>query len=338
MRSLCIQADQLMSQSLSLLQAINELENSAHALTYMQNYPFSMDNDTRYELVLIEKQLCCLQERMQGVDRFVKDSAYAYAQIEKQLIQRANELGRSSKKQLEAVVHAGMKDVPFATRKAAQKSRKKLAVSEDKESLKTWKLTSMEGYVHPSYTHRKDWKLRSLIHQGISGSMQTGFHMVKLSGTNEMGNSKAQMAFSLGEASLSGEAHCLLFDQLHPEVAAEATISASAISSLIRLDWQNDFLRTQTSAKGEVGVVHASGKAVINKKELTLKGEVGAAAAHGEIQGVLELWGVKITLSAEGEAGAVGIGGTFSTSANSFELGGKISCLLGTGVNLRIDW
>ena len=97
--------------------------------------------------------------------------------------------------------------------------------------------------------------------------------MVKLSGTNEMGNSKAQMVFSLGEASLSGEAHCLLFDdryQLHPEVAAEATISASAISSLIRLDWQNDFLRTQTSAKGEVGVVHASGKAVINKKELLL--------------------------------------------------------------------
>ncbi len=338
MRSLCIQTEHLTAQNLNLLQSTDHLQSTLRLLRYMQNFPFSMDRDTNITLIHLQQRLRLLQERLLAIDRYVKDSAYVYETTEKQLIQKANDVHpfvslcelaqkvvQGEGEILQEVLHEGLTNL-----------RK-----EDDANRESWNVSFLDGHFDPTYQFLSKRTLRSLINQGISASVDAGFHLVRLSKISEREDMQASAEFAIGNAELSGTAHGVLFDEqyrFHPEIQAQATAYASAISALIRMDWQNDLIRTQTSAQGEIATAYASGEARINQEEITLKGEVGAALAQGEVKGVLEVWGVSVTVSTEGEIGGVGIGGAFSTSADAFEIGGKLSCLLGMGINIRIDW
>ena len=80
----------------------------------------------------------------------------------------------------------------------------------------------------------------------------------------------------------------------------------------------NSYVYADGEASVGVGVVKAEGTAVLNKEELTLKGEVGAAAVQGEVKGSITILGVSITATGTGELGAIGAGAEFSSKRRIF--------------------
>jgi len=343
MSLVCIKTSGLTSSNLNYTQAMYELQNSLNTLHNIQLNLSSFDTQIPSEIAEFKRQIQSLQEKMRCIDRFVKESGYAYAKLEQTLYQEAilmNQMhGKEtvvSQKQMSLISVAKAKDIMKLSADAAKRSSKTVA-----SQYGTWNLLTKDVYHDSAYQGFQNRSLRSLMEKGITASGYAGLHLVRLSRTDKVGDFKGKAEFSLGNAEVSGKVHAVLFDNKHrfqPELQAQVNASVSAFTSLIQLNWHNDVISTEVSAKGDVGVMGAKGKAVINKKEVTLDGEIGVAAAHGEIKGQLHFFGATITLTAEGEVGAAGIGGTFSSTANSFEIGGKFSCLLGTGLNIKVDW
>ncbi len=340
MNHLSIRIESLQRQKLSFEQASEQLQNAQITLSYMQNFPFSMDANTRYELNQIQKQMNRLKQRMIMIEGYVKDSAYAYGTMEERLRKQALLLDKQVQNRSPIYNQADGKPISQSQR-GMMKQGKRIATQGIRDAPDQWQLNWMNTSITSNEHLLHKQNFRALLNDGMRADLAWKLQVMSLSGSITNGHYREHAELGVGEVELSGSMHAVLFDDeyhIKPQFDVEVSASVAAVSGLIQLDWQNDFAATQALVKGEVGAVYANGEAHISQKEVTLTGEVGMAVASGEISGVLKLWGVTITLSAEGELGGVGIGGTLSASADSFELGAKFSCLLGTGLNLKIDW
>lgn len=123
-----------------------------------------------------------------------------------------------------------------------------------------------------------------------------------------------------------------------PSIALEAKASGSLLNTGASLHVGNRYLALDGDASLGIGVVKAEGKAVLSSKEVTLKGEVGAAAASVEASGSITILGVTFSVSASSDFGGVGAGAEFSWKEGEITMGASASLLAGAGVRFKIDY
>lgn len=158
--------------------------------------------------------------------------------------------------------------------------------------------------------------------------------------SGKIGLLSESVALTAVAASASGEAKCALFDDGHFDPALELKAEAEAVGLKGEVKGQlgNEQFNVNAGAEGSVGVASAEAECAISKDGIDAKAEVGAAVFKGEVKTGFTLFGVKVDLSGEGEALGVGAKVEAGVTKDSFELGGKLSCLAGLGLKLKISW
>ena len=141
-------------------------------------------------------------------------------------------------------------------------------------------------------------------------------------------------------ASVSGDAKFSLYDNqgFSPSLTVSLVAKAALAQAVADIHLGNSYVYADGEASVGVGVVKAEGTAVLNKEELTLKGEVGAAAVQGEVKGSITILGVSITATGTGELGAIGAGAEFSSKKGEFSFGAKGSLLAGLGFRVKVNY
>lgn len=150
------------------------------------------------------------------------------------------------------------------------------------------------------------------------------------------GEAKAQVGVLEGY----GEAKGVLFEdgEFNPELSLKARGRVEGITGEAKGQIGSDDYNVHVQGNGYVGVAKAEAKAVISAEEgVSLKAEAGAAALAGTAKAGFTIGDWNIDFSITGEAGAIGAGAGFSASADSVEIEGKLSALLGLGLKLRIS-
>lgn len=84
--------------------------------------------------------------------------------------------------------------------------------------------------------------------------------------------------------------------------------------------------------------VTASKKFDINKNEFVAKGEVGASIGKGNVYAKFKLFNIHVKVEAEGHVGGFDVGAHVELSKKKIQFGGKLSCLIGGGLNFEITW
>ena len=77
---------------------------------------------------------------------------------------------------------------------------------------------------------------------------------------------------------------------------------------------------------------------VFRQDEITLKGDVGAAAIKVSGKGSISLFGVTISVTAKTSLGSVGAGVEFSAKEGSLSFGADAALLAGVGLKFDIDY
>lgn len=145
---------------------------------------------------------------------------------------------------------------------------------------------------------------------------------------------------ALGQIGAYGEVKAVLFEDgaFHPELSVNAGVEASGATGEVGVQFGTDDYNLHVGAEGTAGHAVAETEVSLSDEGVVLKGEVGAAALEGEVEGGFTIFGVNIDVSASGAVGAVGVGGEFSATTDSFTIGGEIAALLGLGLNIKVSW
>lgn len=207
------------------------------------------------------------------------------------------------------------------------------------------------GYLKTEYMKRtkrftspfpKNKNLMGYLKNGISTGIFAGIDMASVRTGIDMKYLKSGAKLTLGHAQISGHAKAQLFQdgKLKPNLMLTAAASGSILKGSIFTELGNEYVNLRGDASVGIGVVSSEAKAIINKDEITLKAEVGAAAVQGEARVAFKIFGCTVTLTGTGELGAVGAGAEFSTKRNGIEFGGKASLIAGLGfkVNVKGFW
>lgn len=341
MNTLIIHTDQCHATSLFLTQSYRRLGISLDQLHQIKGQSYSLSPQFFEQIQVLVREVQLVQQKVQQIDIFVKESGYLYEQHERILIQQAEHLREQNEhkisKSMVSSEGIGRAKNVLLMKKSLQKTTG-TAISSTQYGK--WRYTPFDHYYDTTHNASLKRSARSLLQNGIIGTMEAGASLCTISRTDKVSGLINQAQVAIGNAEISGRVKGVLFQQKHfsPELMLNVNASVSAASGLISSMWRNEYIEVKAEAKGEVGVAGVRGNAVINKKEVTMEGEVGAAAAHGEVKGTLEFLGITITAKAEGEVGGIGVKGVFSSTDHSFEIGGKLSCLLGGGADIKIEW
>lgn len=150
----------------------------------------------------------------------------------------------------------------------------------------------------------------------------------------------SEVEATVGDVYAKGEAKASLMKDgvLDPEIELSAGVGASVLSGKASTKLGTDDVNANLEAKGEVLTASASASAGISSDGVHAKASAEAYAAKGEINGGIEIFGVKFGLGVEGKAGGAGAsaGGSISTTSVSGEIGAGLG--LGIGLKGSIDW
>lgn len=206
-----------------------------------------------------------------------------------------------------------------------------------KSSLKTEVMETTHRF-HHSFSPSKN--LFSYLKNGVCAGIFVGFSAYKalLNTTNKYLNVGA--SFSLGSANLSMDAkvvpvHNGKFDP-HLELSAKAQAALAEVNAFGSLGVS--FIHADAEGKIGVGVATGEAKALINKKEISLKAEGSVAAVRGEVKGSFTIFGITIEATGSGELGALGGGVEFSSKSGEFTIGGKASLVAGLGFKIKVKY
>lgn len=191
---------------------------------------------------------------------------------------------------------------------------------------------------HTSFNKNKN--IMSYLKNGVCVGLFGGYELACARAGFDKRYAQGEVGVKAGKAHVSADAKVLLFQdkKFKPslEVTAEAEAALAQGNASLRVG--NDYLNAQGEVNVGLGVVKAGAKAVINKDEFTLKGEVGAAAVKGEAIGTISIFGIKITATATGELGAVGASAEFSSKKGEFSFGSKLSMIAGLGFKIKVNY
>lgn len=189
------------------------------------------------------------------------------------------------------------------------------------------------------------------IKNSASWDLEKGTAGLKSSASIKAGLAQATGEASYGWASAAGKvevgtasAECyaginLISDgQFDPEIAVGAKASAELLSGEAELQLGSDDYNIHAKAEGAVGVAEAEVKAKVSEDGVELGAEVGAAVFSGELSGGVTIFGIKIDITAKGEALAVGAEASFTMESDEIELSGKLATVLGLGLKIKVSW
>lgn len=315
------------------LRQVQDRIHTAHLLLgkiTMQGVPSGI---SRYEVDVLVRRCWQMKNKIYALNGFFVQSAAAYEQVEQQIQRRAGHIANATTASLIQEMSHSIQTMTTLLKPHSPTAKSALRYGE-------WHTEWWDATHDFHYVGLRNQSLRSLLQNGLRGSGEVGIHIANISRWSRHNQVLDHIAIQVGNAQISGNVQGKLFDKqrFDPQVQAELSAKASLLHGIIERNWSNEVMGAGIAVSGDVGVAEAKGKAVIRKDELTLEGEVGVAALQGEVKGTIEVLGTRITVTAEGEAGSLGIGSEFSASSHSMEIGGKFSCLFGVGLNIKVDW
>lgn len=193
---------------------------------------------------------------------------------------------------------------------------------------------------HKHTSYHGDESIIKLLQNGICGGIYAGFEAIKWQAGLNYKYAQAYVNASVGKAETSLDAKFSLFDKKKflPSLLLQAEGSAKLAEVKALLNLGNKYLSATGEIAVAVGAISGSAEAIINKEEVSVKAEVGAAAVRGEVKGAISIFGIKISAVGIGEVGAIGAGVGFSSKKGEFEFGGKASLLAGLGFKLKVTY
>lgn len=250
--------------------------------------------------VLLQESLNSLMQKQKRLYEHLSNTVYAYEEVESNIQKRAETVSRKS----------------------------------------IWNKKVMQQSVRWHSSYRKDNSLLSYLQNGICVGVFAGIDAIVYTTGFTTKYAAGDLSAKLGSAKISGDARFALFDggSFQPSLTLTAEAKAALAQAVGNIRIGNTYVHADGEASVGVGVVKAEGKAVINKEELTLKGEVGAAAVQGEVRGSFTIFGVTISATGTGELGSVGAGAEFSSKKGEFSFGAKGSLLAGLGFRVKVDY
>lgn len=214
--------------------------------------------------------------------------------------------------------------------------------SSDSDFQNRWYSNSQALYTSHRYhtTLNANRNLLGYIKNGVCAGLYGGFDTWKGRGGYDGSLVQGEVHASVGSVHVSGDVKGVLYQNggFSPALEVKAEAEGTLAQCGLGLHVGNEWVHADGEASLGIGVVTGSAKAVINKDELTLKAEVGAAAVQGKVEGSFTLFGVKITATGTGELGSAGAGAEFSSKKGELEFGGKLSLLAGLGFKIRINY
>lgn len=342
MRSLCVAVDRLAYPFAEHVRAKQNLRTATRCLQNVQYGLYGISYQLSMKASGLMNEALRLTNTVDALNRYVAQSAREYHALELRLTKTAgliNGKKQPSANDINDLSHRVGDALQywkehFASLKPSQTGKAETANQTD------WSLDFFDGYVDTASKGFSSGSIVSLLYQGVKYQVEGAFHIAKVSATKRFNeNHYISAEAAVGNAEASGSVKGVLFDNkgFHPSLKAEGEVMVSAVQAKAVSVLKNDFIKNTFKARVDVGVASASGKAVISKDEVTIKGEAGVALARASTESTYELWGWKFTFSGSTEVG-LGAGTGFSTTSNSFEVGASLSLLLGLGGNLKIEW
>lgn len=188
----------------------------------------------------------------------------------------------------------------------------------------------------------REWKtLNSYLQNGVCAGVFGSFHAYQYRIHTNKKYAQAYLGVSVGKISgnIDGKVQLYNSDKVFdPQLTIHTEAQGSLAELRAHASLGNSIIHGDLEGAIGVGVVKGEAKAVITKKEVTLKAEVGAAAIQGEVKGSISLFGCKITLTGIQEVGSVGAGLEFSSKTGEVEFGGRASFLAGLGFKVKINY
>lgn len=126
--------------------------------------------------------------------------------------------------------------------------------------------------------------------------------------------------------------------KLNPRFVLRAESMVSLISGTVTARVGNTKVYASARATGQVGVAYANCKAVFSKKEQSFEAGVGVAALRGETRCVLNVFGAKVTLTAQGSVGSAEANFSYHFSAREWEIGSKLGFIAGLGFKINVSY
>lgn len=288
---------------------VKQIVHSSFRLQTLLQHPYMhvFGHTANLDIVMLRQRNLELQNDLQNVARYFDDVAAKLQCVEKQLLVNAENIAFfPSKNQL-----------PFDIRQDTMK---------------------FQHRNHSTLSFNRS--IKDYINNGICAGTYVGFDMYTIRANKNMKYLQINGNVSLGKASLSLDAKGLLYDdeKLKPSLILEGSLQAALAKASATVNIGNSYVYANGEASVGIGVVSAQAKAVINKEEIALKAEVGAAAVRGEVKGCISIFGIKITASASGEIGSIGASAEFSKKKGEFEIGSHCSFLAGVGFKIKVNY
>lgn len=317
------------------------LSTSVASLKQLQKQCLWMNNALYLQSAQTLWQIASIQKKLFAIDCYVKESGAMYESLERCLHAQAKMLSNASDKNTQ-----GQNQTILTIGKQFQSLiQKKEITSSDQtkiqpSSYRKWNVREMDGYAQFDHNFSFQSLLRTLKDNKLRASFEVGGSAMALTYAQRFCGIKHQLDIGFMNVDMNANASAALFNEhmFDPKLNLAVGASASLAHGIITDRWSNSFTNIKTKIIGEVGVAYVQGSAVISKDEVKLSGDVGAAAFRGKASGVIEFMGITISGSVSGDVASVGIGATLSASKDSFEIGGNLSCLLGGGFDLKIEW
>lgn len=123
-----------------------------------------------------------------------------------------------------------------------------------------------------------------------------------------------------------------------PRVVLRAETTASLLSADVSTRLGNQHVYATARAEGSVGTVYAKCKTVLSKKEQTFEAGIGACALRGETRCCLNVFGVKVILTAEGSIGSAEANFSYSHKNREWEIGSKLGFIAGLGFKVKVSY
>ena len=341
MRSLCIAVDRLaypfaehIRASQNMNTAIRSLQNVQYSL-YGTNYPLSM------KAAGLMNEALRLKNSLDALNHYVVQSADIYRSLEMRLTKSAGLINgkKPSTDDFNDLTNR-VEDAFALWKKQLEWLKPSQTGKSEAVNRAEWYAEFFDGYYETIASGFRPGSIFSLLSEGIKYRLEGALHLAHVGVKKHYNaNLHASAEVGVGNAEVSGKVKGVIFDDdgLNPTLKAEGDVTVSAIQAKVIGVLKNDFIKNTLTLQGDVGVASASGKAVISKDEITVKGEVKASAARASAENTFEFLGLKFSLGASAEVG-IGVGGGFSSTSNSFEMGASLSLIAGLGANIKIEW
>lgn len=282
------------------------------------------------ELLLQTLPLSQLYQDLQKLQKVTSDVIQPHV-----LSQLSRSLSLLQTKQQQLCTHLKTSATAYENMESSLSSKAK-AISDHLQ----YQIYTMDHSMRWHTSFRKDKSLFSYLKNGVCAGIYAGLDVVKFSVGFHETYAQGNLSTSVGSASVSGDAKFSLYDNqgFSPSLTVSLVAKAALAQAVADIHLGNSYVYADGEASVGVGVVKAEGTAVLNKEELTLKGEVGAAAVQGEVKGSITILGVSITATGTGELGAIGAGAEFSSKKGEFSFGAKGSLLAGLGFRVKVNY